>query len=146
MAPGLLSNPHAAGLLSWTLPFVISFAFFKHDAATGKVELAVSRELFKSAMVVCGSLCGTWLLSRVLHPGEATLRSGLALGAYWMALNWALDYTLLLPLSGQSVGEYAADIGLRYLVAPISGACLGAMAQAARGAAAAGAAADKRQQ
>lgn len=60
-----------------------------------------------------------------LKRGQRSASEGLQLGAAWMALNWALDYALLLPLSKESVAEYAQDIGLRYLMMPMMGYVLG---------------------
>ena len=53
---------------------------------------------------------------------------GLALGAYWLALNVVLDLVVLVPLARMSIVDYAHDIGLRYLLIPIMASAMGAVA------------------
>lgn len=117
------------GVASWAVPMAAAFAFFDRSGA-----LAVPQPLFKSAMVVIGSTSGGLLLLRALD-GSATAARGAAVGALWMVLNWALDVAVLLPMNGQTVPEYAADIGLRYLTMPLLGWLMGAATEAGRAAA-----------
>jgi hypothetical protein len=112
------------GLLSWAIPFVAAFPFF-----SGPGELRVPLPLFKSLMVVIGGGVGTLLLVWAFRRVRPTLASGLAIGCYWLILNWALDLLILLPMSGMGVSTYVQDIGLRYLLIPVVAAAIGAVAQ-----------------
>lgn len=124
----LRSTGYAA--LLWAVPFLVSVPFFNRAG-----ELQIDIFAFKSLMLVVGSLTGVTLLLR--HLGRAYAerlqasvatsafwRFGLATGALWLAINWALDFLILLPLSGQSPTEYMLSIGAGYLAIPISGTAL----------------------
>ena len=114
------------GLLSWAVPFVAAFAFFD---ATG--QLAIPEPLFKSLMVVIGGAVGAVLLVLAFRRTQASIRSGLAIGTLWLAINLALDLVVLVPMSGTSVPDYLSDIGLRYLMIPIMAVAMGAVARRA---------------
>lgn len=115
------------GLLSWAIPFIAAFAFYDRIGT-----LVIPQPLFKSLMVVIGGGVGALLLLWAFRHVRPTLISGLAIGAYWLALNWVLDVMILLPLSGMSALTYFYDIGLRYLLLPIIAAALGAVGQTAQ--------------
>ena len=112
------------GLLSWFLPFALSFLFFDQ---TG--QLFVPRMLFKSLMVVAGGGIGVGLLVVAFRYIDASLRSGLIIGCYWLGLNLLFDLLILVPMSGMAVGEYFYDIGLRYLLLPIIATAMGVVAK-----------------
>lgn len=113
------------GLLSWALPFALSFLFFDQ---TG--QLVVPRTLFKSLMVVIGGGIGVGLLVIAFQRIEASFLSGAAIGCYWLALNLMLDLLILVPMSAMTYTEYFYDIGLRYLLLPIIAAAMGKVATA----------------
>jgi hypothetical protein len=115
------------GVLSWLIPFLAAFAFF-----TPAGELVIPQPLFKSLMVVVGGGIGVLLLVAAFRRIRPALSSGLAIGAYWLAINWALDLLILLPMSSMSAGEWFADIGLRYLVLPMIATGIGAVAGRSR--------------
>ena len=54
------------------------------------------------------------------------------IGMYWFALNLVLDWIVLLPMSGQTIGEHFQDIGLRYLLIPMIAVAIGYVAERAR--------------
>lgn len=110
------------GLLSWALPFVFSMAFF---GANG--ELQISQPLFKSIMVVTFGAVGALLLVFAFRKVAPTLRNGITIGLLWLAINYALDLSVLLPLSGMGAGQWFAEIGLRYLLIPVMAAAMGFM-------------------
>lgn len=112
------------GVLSWAVPFLLSFLFFDQ---TG--QLIVPKPLFKSLMVVAGGGVGVAFLVVAFRSIEATLWSGAVIGCYWLALNLILDFLVLVPMSGMAVADYLYDIGLRYLLLPIIAAAMGAVAQ-----------------
>jgi hypothetical protein len=116
------------GLLSWAIPFVVSFAFVDR---TG--QWLIPYPLFKSIMVVVFGGLGTWFLVLAFRRLRPSTTTGLALGLYWLAINLVLDLVALLPLTGMTVGGYVEDIGLRYLLIPIIAAAMGAAAEHAAG-------------
>jgi hypothetical protein len=112
------------GLLSWAVPFVAAFPFF-----SGPGELRIPQPLFKSLMVVIAGGVAVVLLVLAFRDIRPTLASGIAIGVYWLAINWILDLLILLPMSGMGVVAYFYDIGLRYLLIPIIAMAMGAVAQ-----------------
>lgn len=114
------------GLLSWAIPFVVSFAFVDR---TG--QWLIPYPLFKSIMVVVFGGLGTWFLALAFRRIDPTWRSGLALGLYWLAINLVLDLIALLPLTGMTVVDYLFDIGFRYLLIPIIAMAMGTVAERA---------------
>lgn len=125
--PILTQRSLLLGLASWALPFAASIAFFDRSG-----QLLIAQPLFKSLMVVIGGGVGTALLLVALRTTRPTLRSGLALGLLWLAINLLLDIAILVPMSGTTVAVYLQDIGLRYLLLPIVAAALGHMGEHAR--------------
>ncbi len=111
------------GLASWAIPFVAAFAFFDQSGA-----LSIAEPLFKSLMVVIGGAVGVWLLVLAFRHVPKSVQAGFVLGCFWLAMNLALDLALLLPMSGQSVGAWFQDIGLRYFLMPIMAMAMGAVA------------------
>jgi hypothetical protein len=114
------------GLLSWTIPLVASFAFVDRSG-----QWLVPYPLFKSIMLVVFGGLGTWFLVLAFRRLEPTVRSGLSLGLYWLAINLVLDLIVLVPLAGMTVVGYFYDIGLRYLLIPIIATAMGAVAERA---------------
>jgi uncharacterized membrane protein YpjA len=103
------------GFLTWLVPFVVSFFFF-----TPERTLAIDEGLFKSIMIVVGSLTGAVLLVRYFkNVSSDYLRHGVTVGLVWLAVNLALDFLILIPMSHMTVGAYLSQIGLRYLTIPI---------------------------
>jgi hypothetical protein len=101
------------GLLVWLLPFVVAFA-----------ALAIKqswRSLFESimpltlAIVVVG--CGNAYLRRV---PQCSVAEAARLGLLWLAISVAIDLPLMLsPPISYTPSEYAADIGLTYVMMPV---------------------------
>jgi hypothetical protein len=114
----------ALGLLSWAVPFALSFLFFDQAG-----QLTVARPLFKSLMVVAGGGVGAALLALSFRYVEPTPSSAAVVGVYWLILNWALDLAVLVPMSGMQITEYFFDIGLRYLLLPIIAVAMGIAAK-----------------
>ena len=108
------------GLASWAIPFIASFLFFSR---TG--ELTVPRELFKSLMVLTGGASGAVLLIAAFRNVTPNVRSGIALGFYWLGINIALDLGTLVAVMHMDVNLYFIDIGLRYVMLPIMAAAMG---------------------
>lgn len=115
------------GLLSWAIPFFASFVFFSPDQG-----LTIPLILFKSIMIVFGSLSGVALLVWLFRSVRPGFMSGLIVGLYWLAINCVLDIAILVPMSGTGIGPWFTDIGLRYLVFPIIAIGMGLVADQAR--------------
>ncbi|WP_196260639.1 hypothetical protein [Pelagibacterium limicola] len=112
-----------AGVLSWLIPFAAAIPFF---TATG--ELAIAQPLFKSIMVIVGGLSGVVLLVWMFRRHRPDLVAALVIGLVWMVINLVLDMVVLVPMSGATIGDWYADIGLRYWMLPIIAAGMGAVA------------------
>jgi hypothetical protein len=109
------------GLLVWLIPFGVAFLIFPLRQS--------SRPLFESIMpvavaaVVAG--CG---LSYFRHVTTGFVREGLALGILWLVISVAIDAPLMLfggPMQ-MTIPQYAADIGLTYLLMPVITGAMGA--------------------
>lgn len=102
------------GFLSWLLPFALSFVFYKPSG-----ELTVSYDLFKSLMIVFGSITGCFLLFRYFKfVAKGFIKQGVLVGISWFLINIVLDTLILLPMMGESFSNYFISIGLRYTVIP----------------------------
>ena len=101
------------GFLVWLIPFVVSLV-----ASPLKQSW---RSLFESIMPLALSL--TVVPSAVLYfrrVRTAFLKEGILLGVLWFAISVAIDLPLMLtPPMNYTLVEYAADIGLTYLMMPV---------------------------
>jgi hypothetical protein len=100
------------GLVVWLVPFVVAFAAFPLKESW--------RSLFESIMAVTLSLtvvaCAILYFARVRGT---SVREGLLLGGLWLAISVLIDLPLMLsPPISYTPTEYAADIGLTYLMIP----------------------------
>lgn len=110
------------GFLAWLIPFAASFFFYTREG-----KLTVDVFLFKSIMIVVGSVCAAFLLVSYFKTINANhLREGVIVGLTWFSINIALDLLVLIPMSGMSITDYFAQIGLRYLVIPAMSITVGA--------------------
>ena len=72
--------------------------------------------LFKTAMVVVGSLVGVVLLAfYFLRVGEPYLMEGLTVGIVWFVIIVVLDLAVLVPMVQMGLWQYFVEIGFRYL-------------------------------
>jgi hypothetical protein len=109
------------GALTWLVPFLAAVPFYGRGG-----DLLVDASLFKSVMIVVGGVTGALLL--VLWFGDVQtrhLREGAIVGGVWLAMNWALDILVLVPLSEMDMATYFARIGLRYLLIPTMAVAIG---------------------
>jgi len=112
------------GLLTWLIPFVVSFLFYSKEG-----ELSIDIFLFKSIMIVVGSITGASLLVIYFKRIEKNyLSEGILVGLVWFLMNVILDLIVLVPMSGMDRGTYVAQIGLRYLVIPVMSIAMGIVA------------------
>jgi hypothetical protein len=101
----------ALGLLSWLVPFAISFVLFPIKRANAP--------LFESAMSVVIVLVGAWLARRYFVAGVPRMGEAALLGLIWLAVNLALDYPMFSygPMR-MSAAAYYSEIGAAYLLYP----------------------------
>lgn len=110
------------GLFVWLIPFVVSVFFYK-----GEGELTINIFLFKSIMIVtCSFTAAILLVSYFKHIDSGFLGEGITVGVAWLAISLLLDLLVLIPMSGMSVMDYFAQIGLRYLSIPAMTIAVGA--------------------
>ena len=113
------------GLLTWIIPFIAGFFFYSEEG-----QLTIDIFLFKSIMIVLSSFIGVILLVKYFETIKSYfLKSGMIVGFAWFAINILLDMLILLPMMGQDFGTYFAQIGIRYLNAPIIAIGMGYLLQ-----------------
>ena len=112
------------GLLSWLVPFAVSFLFVDRSG-----QFLIPQPLFKSLMIVVFGGFGTALLVVAFHRIVPSTRSGITLGCYWLLINLGLDLLILVPLIHMHIVTYLYDIGLRYLLIPIISTAIGTVVE-----------------
>ena len=71
-------------------------------------------------MIVVSSITGAVFL--ILYFKKVTknyINEGLLVGLIWLAINWILDFIILVPMAKMDVATYFTQIGLRYLTIPV---------------------------
>ena len=77
-------------------------------------------------MIVIGAIVGAFLLiSYFKRINTRYLKEGIIVGLTWFGINILLDLLVLIPMSGMSLTDYFAQIGLRYLVMPVMSIMVG---------------------
>ncbi|HEV3198472.1 MAG TPA: hypothetical protein VGZ73_11205 [Bryobacteraceae bacterium] len=100
------------GLLSWLVPFVISFVIFPLKKTNAP--------LFETLMSVVTLMTAAVLLPRCFRNRAVTVRGAVLAGALWLAINLTLDYPMFSygPMK-MDVGAYYSEIGMAYLIFPV---------------------------
>jgi len=112
--------------LTWLIPFVCALPFYGPDG------LMIDQQLFKSIMIVVGSITAAILIVWCFRPVENNYtREAVVTGVVWLFANWILDLIVLVGLLGMALPDYAAQIGLRYLVIPAMVIAVGIVADEA---------------
>lgn len=102
------------GILSWIIPFAVSFLFYKPGG-----ELVVTYATFKSIIMVVGVISGCYLLYRYFKIVDNNyIFNGMVVGISWFAINLTLDALILIPMMKISFIEYFMSIGLSYFAIP----------------------------
>lgn len=102
------------GILSWLIPFVVSFLFYKPGG-----ELMVPYATFKSTITVVGTISGCYLLEQYFkHVENDFVRNGVIVGLSWFAINLILDTAILIPMMKTTFSDYFMSIGQSYLSIP----------------------------
>ena len=114
MTKKLMTKNILFGFLSWLIPFALSIPFFKSNG-----ELVIPHDLFKSIMIVIGSISGCYLLFRYFKLVDNDfIRNGAIVGCSWFIINIILDTIILIPMMKVTFADYFISIGLRYTVIP----------------------------
>ncbi len=123
MTKKLFTRNVLLGLLSWLIPFGVSFLFYKPGG-----ELVVPYATFKSIIMVVGTISGCYLLFRYFARVESDyVRNGMIVGLSWFAINILLDAVILIPMMNTSFHEYFMSIGLSYIAIPAISLTIGTM-------------------
>jgi hypothetical protein len=109
------------GFIAWLVPFVSAFFFYTRE---GKLNIDIF--LFKTIMIVVGSVTGAFLLvSYFKEINLDYLKEGILVGVIWFCLNILLDLVVLIPMSHMPISDYFTQIGLRYLAMPAMSIAVG---------------------
>lgn len=109
------------GFLVWLLPFLVAIPFYSRDG-----QPLIDIFLLKSIMIIVGSVAGAvFLILYFKKVTENYLNEGLIIGLIWLAINWILDFIILVPMTGIDITTYFTQIGLRYLTIPIFSVTIG---------------------
>ena len=102
------------GILTWLVPFIVAMFFYTKEG-----QLSIDIYLFKTIMLLIGNIFGIiMLLVYFMKIENKFLKEGAIVGLIWLAINYLLDFLILLPMSGMDTGSYFMQIGLRYLLLP----------------------------
>jgi len=99
------------GLLSWLIPFAISFVAFPLKKSNAP--------LFGTLMGLVVLLTAGALLTRYFRNRPVAAREALIVGTLWFVMNLAFDYPMFAygPMKMTALGYYS-EIGLVYLTFP----------------------------
>ena len=100
------------GLLSWVIPFVVSFAAFPLKKSNAPL---FSTLMYLVVLVTAGALFNLYFRKRAVSIRDAAL-----VGTVWLAINLVCDYPMFAygPMKMTPLGYYS-EIGLVYLTFPI---------------------------
>jgi hypothetical protein len=114
MTRKLITRNLLYGFLSWLIPFVVSFLFYKPGG-----ELVVLYATFKSTIMVVGVISGCYFLIRYFRLADSDfVRNGVIVGLSWFAINIILDIVILIPIMKTTFADYFMSIGLSYIAIP----------------------------
>jgi hypothetical protein len=99
------------GLLSWLIPFAVSFAAFPLKKTNAP--------LFGTVMDLVVLVTAGALLSLYFRKRQVSLREAALVGTLWLVMNLVFDYPLFAygPMKMTALGYYS-EIGLVYLTFP----------------------------
>jgi hypothetical protein len=112
------------GILIWLIVFAVSVVILSLHAS--------QRPLFESIMPIAIAAATVFFCALYFRRVEAGfLRAGFLLGVVWLVVNLAIDLPLFLLESPMqmSLGDYAADIGVTYLMIPVITVGIGGLLQ-----------------
>lgn len=111
------------GISTWAAPFILSCFLYSREG-----EPLIDIFLIKTIMIVLFSILGVVLLV-IYFKGikKSYFKEGIIIGFVWLAINWALDLAILIPMSDMGIDIYFTRIGLRYLIIPTISMAMGYM-------------------
>jgi len=100
------------GLLSWLIPFFLSFFIFFLKKSNAP--------LFSTIMYLVVLLTAGILLALYFRNRPVTVREALLVGSLWFVMNLVFDYPMFAygPMKMTALGYYS-EIGLVYLTFPV---------------------------
>lgn len=121
MTKKIIAKNILLGLLSWLIPFAVSFLFYKPGG-----ELVVSYAAFKSTIMLVGVISGCYLLFRYFKFVDGDyVKNSVIVGCSWFAINIILDAVILIPIMKTTFADYFMSIGLSYFSIPIISITMG---------------------
>ena len=104
------------GLLSWLIPFAVSFVLFPLKKS--------NVPLFGTLMGLVVLVTGGALLSRYFRDRPVALREAVLVGSLWFGMNLVFDYPMFAygPMR-MTAPVYYSEIGLVYLAFPALAFC-----------------------
>jgi len=118
-----LAKNFLPGFLSWLIPFLVSFLFYKPGG-----QLLVPYATFKSTIMLVGVISGCYLLLRYfLFVDGNYILNGVVVGFSWFAINIILDSIILIPMMKTSFTEYFISIGMSYFSIPTISILIGVL-------------------
>ena len=98
------------GLVIWIVPFLAGWGMVDE---TGQFRMEVSTA--KTIFMLIGAVLGAYLIVRLFALIDRDhWRWAWTIAIVWMVISWVLDIAILLPLSGETIGEWFAATGARY--------------------------------
>lgn len=89
----------------------------------------IEESLFKSIMVVSSSITAAVVMKwHFKNVKDDYTREAVITGTTWLALNWGLDYLMLIQLFKMPPIDYVMQIGVRYLMIPTTMIAVGMVA------------------
>lgn len=109
------------GFLVWLIPFLVSLFFYTKEG-----NLNIDIFLFKTIMILIGSISSSFFLIFYFRKIESNfVKEGIILGFIWFSLNVLLDLLILVFIFKMPILNYFIEIGVRYLVIPITSITIG---------------------
>lgn len=103
-------------LLSWLVPFIASFAFFKFDEVKGRAELVVDFAVFKNTICFFSCLVFAWCFTKAVKGDYANKPRLLRLVYSFLGCNILMDLLILLPMSQMQLYTWFKQIGIMYCI------------------------------
>jgi hypothetical protein len=101
------------GFLVWLIPFVIAFAISPLKESWWSLFESIMPVTLSIVVIVLAVAC-------FRQVSSSFIRAGMLLGCLWFLMSVVIDLPLMLnPPMSMTFVEYAADIGLTYLMIPI---------------------------
>lgn len=109
------------GILTWLIPFVFAIPFYSKE---GVPQIDIF--FLKSLLIVVGALTGAvFLIPTFKKINDNFIANSCFIGFVWLSMNWLLDILILIPLAQMTFEDYFLQIGIRYLIIPITSITLG---------------------